>query len=82
MCSPISLILVALKAWVPVHKAERILEIDRKELHRMRDDGTFKLGHHYGAGPLTRSRDTYYWHIDRVQNCLKRLTDTELPSAA
>jgi len=73
---------VTLKAWVPVHKAERILEIDRKELHRMRDDGTFKLGYHYGAGPLTRSRDTYYWHIDRVQKRLNRMSSTSLSAAA
>ena len=72
---------MALKHWVPVHKAEQILEINRKDLHRMRDDGTFKLGHHYGAGPLTRSRDTYYWHIERVQKCLKKVTNTESPSA-
>lgn len=59
--------------WVPVHKAERILEIPRKELHRMRDDGTFKLGRHYGAGPMTRSRDSYYWNIPKVQKRLSEL---------
>ena len=52
--------------WQPVHKAEKLLEIDRKELHRMRDNGTVKLGKHYGAGPLTRSRDTYYWNIPKM----------------
>jgi hypothetical protein len=61
------------KNWAPVHKAERILEIDRKDLHRMRDNGTFKLGRHYGAGPLTRSRDTYYWNIPLVKNRLLEL---------
>lgn len=61
------------KNWAPVHKAERILEIDRKDLHRMRDNGTFKLGRHYGAGPLTRSRDTYYWNIPLVRNQLLEL---------
>ena len=61
------------KNWAPVHKAERILDIDRKDLHRMRDNGTFKLGRHYGAGPLTRSRDTYYWNIPLVQNRLSEL---------
>ena len=53
--------------WQPVHKAEKLLEIDRKELHRMRDNGTVKLGKHYGAGPLTRSRDTYYWNIPQME---------------
>jgi len=62
------------KNWAPVHKAERILDIDRKELHRMRDNGTFKLGRHYGAGPLTRSRDTYYWNIPLVKNRLSELS--------
>ena len=61
------------KNWAPIHKAERILEIDRKDLHRMRDNGTFKLGRHYGAGPLTRSRDTYYWNIPLVKNRLLEL---------
>ncbi len=59
--------------WVPVHKAERLLEIDRKDLHRMRDDGTFKLGRDYGAGPLKRSRDSYYWNIPKCQKILKQL---------
>ena len=63
--------------WQPVHKAERILDVTRQELHRMRDDGTFKLGKHYGAGPLTRSRDSYYWNIPKVQEILNRQQDTQ-----
>ena len=63
--------------WQPVHKAERILDIPRQELHRMRDDGTFKLGKHYGAGPLTRSRDSYYWNIPKVQEILNTQQDTQ-----
>ncbi len=66
------------KNWAPVHKAERILEIDRKDLHRMRDNGTFKLGRHYGAGPLTRSRDTYYWNIPLVQDRLSELENQKV----
>ena len=66
------------KKWAPVHKAERILEIDRKDLHRMRDNGTFKLGRHYGAGPLTRSRDTYYWNIPLVQDRLSELENQKV----
>ena len=62
--------------WVPVHKAERILETPRADLHRMRDDGTFKLGRHYGAGPLTRSRDSYYWNIPKCKAVLKQLQET------
>jgi hypothetical protein len=66
--------------WVPVHKAERLLGISREDLHRMRDDGTFKLGRHYGAGPLTRSRDSYYWNVPKCQKVLKQLQET--PSVA
>ena len=71
------------KNWAPVHKAERILEIPRQDLHRMRDNGTFKLGKHYGAGPLTRSRDTYYWNIPLVKNRLSELQkETVMPLAS
>jgi len=66
-------------SWFPLHKAERVLEVSRKELHLMRDNGTAKLGHHYGAGPLTRSRDTYYWNIPRMK---KLLTQAQVASAA
>jgi len=69
------------KNWVPVHKAEKILEINRDELHRMRDDGTFKLGKHYGAGPLTRSRDTYYWNIPLVEKQLNAMHNTAQSAA-
>lgn len=61
---------MASNPWLPLHKAERTLGISRKELHRMRDDGTCKLGHHYGAGPMTRSRDSYYWNIPRMKKLL------------
>ena len=70
---------MASNPWLPVHKAERVLSISRKELHRMRDDGTCKLGHHYGAGPMTRSRDSYYWNIPRMQ---KLLTAKQLPEVS
>ena len=58
---------MASNPWLPLHKAERALGVSRKELHKMRDNGTCKLGHHYGAGPMTRSRDSYYWNIPRMQ---------------
>lgn len=63
------------KDWVPSHRAQKILNISRDDLHRMRDDGTFKLGKHYGAGPMTRSRDSYYWNVPRVERLLKREQD-------
>ena len=68
-------------SWVPLHKAERVLEISRKELHAMRDNGTAKLGHHYGAGPLTRSRDTYYWNIPRMKKLLTQAQDASASAA-
>jgi len=32
------------RGWVSVARAEELLGIERKELFRMRDDGTLKLG--------------------------------------
>ncbi len=68
-------------SWVPLHKAERVLEVSRKELHQMRDNGTAKLGHHYGAGPLTRSRDTYYWNIPRMKKLLTQSQAASISAA-
>ncbi|HAI42173.1 MAG TPA: hypothetical protein DCM40_30685 [Maribacter sp.] len=59
------------KNWVRPHIAEEVLGINRKELFKMRDDGTFKLGPHYAAFPETRSRDTYRWNIKNVQKTLQ-----------
>jgi hypothetical protein len=59
--------------WLPVHKAEQVLGIDRKELFRMRDNGTLKLGPHYAAFPETRSRDTYRWNVSKVRKALDKL---------
>jgi len=52
--------------WLPVHKAEKFLGVDRKELFRMRDDGTLKLGTHYAAFPETRSRG--HLPLERLQS--------------
>ena len=38
-------------SWQPIHRAVKMLELDRKDLYRMRDSGDLKLGKHYGAGP-------------------------------
>ena len=61
--------------WLPVHKAEKFLGVDRKELFRMRDDGTLKLGTHYAAFPETRSRDTYRWNVFKVRKALAKLNE-------
>ena len=47
------------------------LQIERKQLFRMRDDGTCKLGTHYAAFPETRSRDNYRWNVPKVKKILK-----------
>jgi hypothetical protein len=59
--------------WVPVHKAEELLGISRKELFRMRDNGTLKLGPHFASFPETRSRDTYRWNVRKVRKELDKM---------
>jgi|TARA_X000001388_G_scaffold20226_2_gene13352 hypothetical protein len=58
------------KTWLPVKQALEELGIDRKQLFRMRDDGTCKLGTHYAAFPETRSRDSYRWNVAKVKEML------------
>jgi hypothetical protein len=58
--------------WVSVSRAEELLGIDRKELFRMRDDGTLKLGPHFAAFPETRSRDGYRWNVEAVRKHLRK----------
>lgn len=60
------------KGWVSVARAEELLGIDRKELFRMRDDGTLKLGPHFAAFPETRSRDGYRWNVEAVRKHLRK----------
>ena len=59
--------------WVPVSKAEELLGISRKELFRMRDNGTLKLGPHFASFPETRSRDTYRWNVQKVRKELDKM---------
>ena len=61
---------MAQKTWLPVKQALEELGIDRKQLFRMRDDGTCKLGTHYAAFPETRSRDSYRWNVAKVKEVL------------
>jgi hypothetical protein len=58
------------KTWLPVKQALEELGIDRKQLFRMRDNGTCKLGTHYAAFPETRSRDSYRWNVAKVKEIL------------
>ena len=62
--------------WVSVTRAEELLGIDRKQLFKMRDDGTLKLGPHYAAFPETRSRDSYRWNVEKVRKHLSKITVT------
>jgi len=68
--------------WQPMHRAARMLDLDRGTLLQMRDSDEYKLGKHYGAGPLTRSRDSYYWNIPRTAQMLKQKQEQSTSSAA
>jgi len=68
--------------WQPIHRAVKMLELDRKDLYRMRDSGDLKLGKHYGAGPMTRSRDSYYWNVPLMKKTLKQMQETQNVSVA
>jgi hypothetical protein len=59
--------------WVPVHKAEQLLGVDRQTLFKYRDNGTLKLGPHFAAFPETRSRDSYRWNVNAVRKQLNKL---------
>ena len=61
---------MAHKTWYSVKETLEELQIDRKQLFRMRDDGTCKLGTHYAAFPETRSRDSYRWNVPKVKKIL------------
>jgi hypothetical protein len=60
------------RGWVSVARAEELLGIDRKELFRMRDDGTLKLGPHFAAFPGCMSRDSYRWNVEAVRKHLRK----------
>jgi len=58
--------------WVSGQQAEKLLGIDRKTLHRYRDNGTLKLGPHYAAFSETRSRDSFRWNVTAVRKHLQK----------
>jgi hypothetical protein len=72
------------KIWCSVKETLEELQIDRKQLFRMRDDGTCKLGTHYAAFPETRSRDNYRWNVPKMKKILKEQVtqDTEVISVS
>ncbi len=65
---------MAITNWVPASKASKELDIPRKELNGMCDNSMFKLGKHYGAGPSTRSRETFYWNLPAVRAVLNKMS--------
>lgn len=60
------------KSWVPVHRAEKLLGVDRETLFKYRDDGTLKLGPHFRAFEDTFSRDSYRWNVSAVRKHLRK----------
>jgi len=55
--------------WVTANQMSKELNIDKKELFKLRDNGTFNLGAHYAAfDKITFSRDSYLWNKNAVKN--------------
>ena len=59
-------------SWVSANKASEALGIDKKDLFKMRDDGTLHLGPHYAAFKDTYSRDSYRWNLTSVRKELRK----------
>lgn len=74
--------MAASSGWVTANKACEILGLDKKQLFKMRDDGTLRLGPHFAAFKDTFSRDSYRWNVSKVRKELKKkgipFTDTIL----
>jgi hypothetical protein len=68
--------------WVSATRLGEILGIERKELFKMRDDGTLKLGPHYAAFPETRSRDSFRWNVEKVRKTLDKIKNDQLVEQA
>jgi hypothetical protein len=65
MCTP--------SGWLTTNQMAVILEVPRKDLLRMRDDGTLKLGRHYAAFKgKTYSRESYLWNRRAVQKTINK----------
>jgi hypothetical protein len=58
--------------WVTANKACELLNLDKKTLFKMRDDGTLNLGPHYAAFNDTFSRDSYRWNVTNVRKALRK----------
>ena len=60
--------------WVSATKAGEMLDLDRKTLFKMRDNGTLRLGPHYAAFPETRSRDGFRWNVTAIRKALDKMS--------
>jgi hypothetical protein len=63
----------AKSGWVTANKACELLELDKKTLFQMRDNGILHLGPHYAAFNDTFSRDSYRWNVAKVRKTLSKL---------
>jgi hypothetical protein len=63
----------AKSGWVTANKACELLELDKKTLFQMRDNGILRLGPHYAAFNDTFSRDSYRWNVAKVRKTLNKL---------
>jgi len=63
----------AKSGWVTANKACELLELDKKTLFQMRDNGILRLGSHYAAFNDTFSRDSYRWNVAKVRKTLSKL---------
>ena len=63
----------AKSGWVTANKACELLELDKKTLFQMRDNGILHLGSHYAAFNDTFSRDSYRWNVAKVRKTLSKL---------
>lgn len=63
----------AKSGWVTANKACELLELDKKTLFQMRDNGILHLGPHYAAFNNTFSRDSYRWNVAKVRKTLSKL---------
>jgi hypothetical protein len=64
--------MAATKGWVTANKTCELLGLDKKQLFKMRDDGTLKLGTHFAAFNNTFSRDSYLWNVAKLRKELQK----------
>ena len=58
--------------WVTANKACELLGLDKKQLFKMRDDGTLELAPHFAPFKDTFSRDSYRWNVTSVRKALRK----------